>query len=115
MRIGRPALTDPVLSQQFQIDKTVCLGDREKADLSGVTMTNGGLVAAQNRSNAADAVLAGCMAQRGYVLVTAADLLLPPPAEGSREVAKRVVLARERQAARYAAIGLPHLRSNAAV
>jgi magnesium chelatase family protein len=47
--------------------------------------------------------------------VTAADLILPPPAEGSREVAERVAFARERQAARYAAIGLPHLRSNAAV
>ena len=47
--------------------------------------------------------------------VTAADLILPPPAEGSREIAERVALARERQAARYAAIGLPHVRSNAAV
>jgi magnesium chelatase family protein len=47
--------------------------------------------------------------------VTAADLILPPPAEGSREVAERVALARDRQAARYAAIGLPHIRSNAAV
>ena len=47
--------------------------------------------------------------------VTAADLILPPPAEGSREVAERVAMARERQAARYAAIGLPHIRSNAAV
>jgi magnesium chelatase family protein len=43
--------------------------------------------------------------------VTAADLILPPPTEGSREVAERVALARERQVARYAAIGL---RSNAA-
>ena len=47
--------------------------------------------------------------------VTAADLILPPPAEGSREVAERVALARERQAARYAAIGLPHISNNAAV
>ena len=47
--------------------------------------------------------------------MTAADLILPPPAEGSREVAARVALARERQAARYAAIGLPHIRTNAAV
>ena len=47
--------------------------------------------------------------------VTAADLILPPPAEGSREIAERVALARERQVARYAAIGLPHIRSNAAV
>ena len=47
--------------------------------------------------------------------VTAADLILPPPAEGSREIAERVALARERQAARYAAIGLPHIHTNAAV
>ena len=47
--------------------------------------------------------------------VTAADLILPPPAEGSREVAERVAAARERQIARYAAVGLPHIRSNAAV
>jgi magnesium chelatase family protein len=47
--------------------------------------------------------------------VTAADLILPPPTEGSREVAERVALARERQAARYASIGLPQVRSNAAV
>jgi magnesium chelatase family protein len=47
--------------------------------------------------------------------VTAADLILPPPTEGSRDVGERVALARERQAARYAAIGLPHVHSNAAV
>ena len=45
--------------------------------------------------------------------VTAADLILPPPAEGSREVAARVAAAREIQAARYAALGLPHIRTNA--
>jgi len=46
--------------------------------------------------------------------VTAADLILPPPAEGSREVAERVARARELQAERYAAIGLPQVRVNAA-
>src|ERR1700726_4837037 len=46
---------------------------------------------------------------------TAADLILPPPPQGSREVAERVALARERQVARYAAIGLPPVRSNATV
>ena len=45
--------------------------------------------------------------------VTAADLILPPPAEGSAEVAMRVAAARVIQAARYAAIGLPHIRTNA--
>ena len=39
--------------------------------------------------------------------VTAADLILPPPAEGSREVAARVARARAMQAERYAALGLP--------
>jgi magnesium chelatase family protein len=46
--------------------------------------------------------------------VTAADLILPPPSEGSREVAERVLRAREMQVQRYAAIGLAHIRTNAA-
>ena len=46
--------------------------------------------------------------------VTAADLILPPPTEGSREVAARVARARARQAARYAALGQPGVRTNAA-
>jgi magnesium chelatase family protein len=46
--------------------------------------------------------------------VTAADLILPPPSEGSREVAARVARARAMQAERYAAVGLPHIRTNAA-
>src|SRR5712692_6730627 len=46
--------------------------------------------------------------------VTAADLILPPPAEGSAEVAARVARARAMQEERYAAIGLPHVRINAA-
>ncbi|HZS65410.1 MAG TPA: YifB family Mg chelatase-like AAA ATPase [Xanthobacteraceae bacterium] len=45
--------------------------------------------------------------------VTAADLILPPPAEGSREVAARVARARAMQAQRYAALGLPGVRTNA--
>ena len=46
--------------------------------------------------------------------VTAADLILPPPAEGSKEVAARVAQARAIQAARYAALGLPSLTNAAA-
>src|SRR3954468_9045044 len=45
--------------------------------------------------------------------VTAADLILPAPAEGSREVAARVARAREIQAERYAALGLAQVRTNA--
>jgi magnesium chelatase family protein len=45
--------------------------------------------------------------------VTAADLILPPPTEGSAEVAARVTRARDVQAARYAALGLPGVHTNA--
>lgn len=46
--------------------------------------------------------------------VTAADLSLPPPSEGSAEAAARVLAARERQADRYRRLGAPaHVRVNA--
>jgi magnesium chelatase family protein len=45
--------------------------------------------------------------------VTAADLILPPAAEGSAEVAARVAAARDIQLSRYAALGLPNIRTNA--
>jgi magnesium chelatase family protein len=44
--------------------------------------------------------------------VTAADLILPPPAEGSAEVAARVAAARDIQLKRYAARGLSKVRTN---
>jgi magnesium chelatase family protein len=44
--------------------------------------------------------------------VTAADLILPPPAEGSREVAARVARARDIQAERYAALGQTDVHTN---
>jgi magnesium chelatase family protein len=46
--------------------------------------------------------------------VTAADLILPAPAEGSREVAARVAAAREMQTQRYAAMKVAQ-RTNASV
>jgi magnesium chelatase family protein len=46
--------------------------------------------------------------------VNAADLLLPPAAEGSAEVAARVAAARHVQVKRYAELGLPHVFTNAA-
>lgn len=45
--------------------------------------------------------------------VTAADMILPPPTEGSAEVALRVARARAHQADRYRALGLAHVRCNA--
>ncbi|NIX76015.1 YifB family Mg chelatase-like AAA ATPase [Microvirga terricola] len=46
--------------------------------------------------------------------VTAADLILPAPVEGSAEVAARVARAREVQAKRYAALNLDGIATNAA-
>lgn len=107
---GRPSASDPVLAQQFQLDKTICLGEREKADLSGVSVTQGGIagmVASQNRSQAADAVAQGCMAEKGYVLVRQdeaaakaaefaavaaekqAEQALPPPAASAKPAPKK--------------------------
>ncbi len=45
--------------------------------------------------------------------VSTADLVLPSPAEGSKEVAVRVAAARLLQAERYAALGRPDIRTNA--
>jgi magnesium chelatase family protein len=44
--------------------------------------------------------------------VTASDLVLPPPAESSRDVAARVAAAREVAARRFASLGRPELRTN---
>jgi hypothetical protein len=69
---GKRAAGDLVLAQQFDVDRTVCLGERQKAALSGVTIASGGFaaaLAAQDRGNSADAVAKGCMAEKGYVLV----------------------------------------------
>ena len=46
--------------------------------------------------------------------VSASDLILPPPTEGSAEVAARVAQARAIQARRFADLGLPHVACNAA-
>jgi hypothetical protein len=61
------------LSQQLQTDLLICRGDTQKANMSGVTLTTGGIVqqAAQElqREEAAKDVMKGCLAQKGYVLV----------------------------------------------
>jgi magnesium chelatase family protein len=45
--------------------------------------------------------------------VSATDLILPPPSEGSQEIAARVARARDIQTARYAALGTNGVRTNA--
>lgn len=69
---GQRASENPVLKTQYELDSTSCLGERNKAALSGVTMTGGGfegIVASAERSNAADTVARGCMAEKGYLMV----------------------------------------------
>ena len=51
---------------------------------------------------------------RDLASISAADLMTPPPREGSAEVAKRVAAARNIQLARYAGLGLEGVASNAA-
>jgi magnesium chelatase family protein len=46
--------------------------------------------------------------------VSAADLILPAPSEGSAEAAARIAAARDLQRARYAALGLSGVTTNAA-
>ncbi len=46
--------------------------------------------------------------------VTAADLILPPPSEGSAEIAMRVARARQTQMLRYIGLGLDKIATNAA-
>lgn len=69
---GQPIRGNPVLSQSLDTDRTICQGEMQKANLSGVTVSGGGfagLAAEIERSQNANTVFKGCMAQRGYALV----------------------------------------------
>src|SRR5262245_59688361 len=69
---GQRIRDNPVLVTHAELDQTACLGERNKAALSGVTVSQGGLAgiaAAVERGNAADTVQRGCMAEKGYLLV----------------------------------------------
>jgi len=59
---GRLPGADPVLNQQFEMDRTVCQGELQKANLSGVTFAGDGLAgaaASAQRGQAAGQVRAG--------------------------------------------------------
>lgn len=62
---GRMPASDPVLNQQFEMDRTVCQGELQKANLSG-SLRDWGVI---SRANAVGQVGQGCMAEKGYVLV----------------------------------------------
>jgi hypothetical protein len=62
---GRMPASDPVLNQQFDMDRTICQGDMQKANLSGSLRDWGAI----SRGTAVSQVGQGCMAEKGYVLV----------------------------------------------
>src|SRR5665647_276214 len=107
---GQRGSTDPVLAQQFEVDRTICSGEMQKANVSGVTYAGGGMagLAAQiERSNAVGQVAQGCMAQRGYLSV--------PKEEAEAKMADLAAVADEKKrreaaaeaATRTAALPLP--------
>jgi hypothetical protein len=66
----------PVMATQYQSDTTICRGESQKANASGVVITGGGglvglgssMVAVGNRSEALGDVYVGCMAEHGYLM-----------------------------------------------
>lgn len=73
---GQPIRGNPHHEAALQVDQAVCVGERQKAHMSGVTFSGssvGAVLDGIERNNSADAVMAGCFAQRGYVIVPAAQ------------------------------------------
>lgn len=77
---GQRASGNPALEQQYQIDSTICLGQRQQSAANMDPVYYRGLVGAmqadmiQNQRTAGlDQVIEGCMAQRGYVHVPASQ------------------------------------------
>jgi uncharacterized lipoprotein YajG len=79
LRVNGDRVTgNAVLEHTYRTDYAVCMGERQKAALSGVTAYGGsgglaGIIASEDRSTAADQVLVGCLAQKGYVIVPEAE------------------------------------------
>ena len=73
---GQSGRANPALAQQFEVDKTICTGETQKANMSATPNYNAGGVigaiqAGVERNNQNTDVAKGCMAQRGYMYVPA--------------------------------------------
>jgi magnesium chelatase family protein len=79
----------------------------------GVTCKRGERCASEYQARISGPLLDRIDLQIEVPAVSAADLVLPPPSEGSAEVRARVTAAREKQGARFAALGAKGLRTNA--
>lgn len=92
---GQKMTGNPVLEQKFQTDRTVCMGETQKASMSGAQFCQGIVncaVAHQVRSDQAGGVFNGCMAEKGY------SLELVDLAEAKRAQFEANTLAAQRQA-----------------
>jgi hypothetical protein len=80
---GQSVMNNPALVKQFEIDKTICEGEMQKANLSGSSYCSGVgdcIATGIARGSAMAVVGKGCMAQRGYLLTPDPDAPAPGPA-----------------------------------
>jgi hypothetical protein len=79
---------NPALQQQLELDKIACNGEMQKAGLSGTQFCRGladCMVASSIRGGQMESVGKGCMADRGYLFVSADEAearfaaMRPPP------------------------------------
>ncbi|ANV23051.1 hypothetical protein BA939_03295 [Rhizobium sp. S41] len=92
---GQSQVGNPHLLQQYEIDKTICMGEAQKSAVGApMVYSNGSFASEVNASivrnqqgNALQDVAKGCMAQRGYLLVPKAQA--PAMAEQFRANAKK--------------------------
>lgn len=73
---GQSVRDNPSLQTEFDLAKTSCLGEVQKANLSGTQLCRGALdcaIQSQQRTQAMDAVGKGCMAEKGYLLIPLSD------------------------------------------
>ena len=65
----------PALEQKVELDKTICNGETQKANMSAVPVYTTGVLSAiaiqQQRQGMANDIGKGCMAEKGYVYVPA--------------------------------------------
>jgi hypothetical protein len=73
---GQHITGNAALTQQMELDKTICRGEAEKAGLSAGTNYYGGVAAIGEeirRDRSTNTVAEGCLAQRGYAWVPASQ------------------------------------------
>lgn len=69
---GQSIASSATLKQGYELDRTVCVGETQKANLTRTPNYYGGFAAIAKQAEqdqAAGDVFAGCMAQKGYAMV----------------------------------------------